>query len=92
MENPVVDLEALEPIIHKTMKDVVLSHIENYNLQESPLVVMVSGGVDSMVLLQLLQQCVNTDKLFVFHLNHSTRTESNDDAIFVQNYCSKNLL
>ena len=47
--------------------------------------IAVSGGLDSVTLLHLM---VETGlKLTVAHLDHSIRSESGDDAIFVQKLC-----
>lgn len=51
---------------------------------------MVSGGVDSMVLLHVATQAVSSSNLVVCHLDHGLRAESGDDLIFVQKICSKN--
>ncbi len=50
------------------------------------LLLAVSGGIDSMVLLHLMQQ---TDyQISVAHINHNTRNgESFKDQKFVENYC-----
>lgn len=55
-----------------------------------PVIVGVSGGVDSMVLLYAL---VNNDyTVIVCHVNHGLRTESDGDEIFVKNYAKKHHL
>lgn len=51
------------------------------------LVVSVSGGVDSMVLLDFLRK-MNLD-LVVVHFNHQIRPESDLEASLVSDYCSK---
>ena len=47
----------------------------------------VSGGVDSMVMLDMLVQ-QNTD-VFVVHVNHKIRVEADDDCAFVQSTCKR---
>lgn len=59
-------------------------------LTEKKIILMVSGGVDSVVLLYVAQKCVDPKKLAVFHLDHQARENSQEDFIFVQNICSKN--
>ena len=55
-----------------------------------PLVVSVSGGVDSMVLLTLL--CETNYKLIVVHFNHLKREESIIEKDLVESFCKdKNL-
>lgn len=46
----------------------------------------VSGGVDSVVMLDMLCQNLSTnDEIFVAHFNHGTRSSANDDQQFVKN-------
>ncbi|MDB5170010.1 MAG: hypothetical protein JWN82_406 [Candidatus Saccharibacteria bacterium] len=52
-------------------------------LQPGKYVVAVSGGVDSVALLHLLQQ-ISGLQLVVAHFDHGIRPESADDAAFVQ--------
>ncbi|MFP7699496.1 tRNA lysidine(34) synthetase TilS [Candidatus Phytoplasma pyri] len=51
-------------------------------------VISVSGGVDSMVLLNVL--FYKNIRLVVVHFNHLKRKESYKDKILVENYCLKN--
>lgn len=48
-------------------------------------VVAVSGGVDSVVLLDMVAQEVASQRLVVAHFDHGIRPESADDAAFVKN-------
>ena len=50
---------------------------------EPTLIVAVSGGVDSVVLLHALRQHLPTAKLVVAHVNYHLRAESDADAAFV---------
>lgn len=55
------------------------------------LVIGVSGGIDSMVLLHVLQKIKHTFnfQIVVAHLNHGIRgEEAKSDAEFVQSYCA----
>lgn len=53
-------------------------------------VVAVSGGVDSVVLLHLLKELRNpTHPLLVVHVDHQLRQESYRDARFVQELCEE---
>ncbi|NCP67191.1 tRNA lysidine(34) synthetase TilS [bacterium] len=65
------------------------SFIESNKLESQKLILMVSGGVDSMVLLDIAAQVIDKSKLAVFHLNHNARAEAKADQIFVQNICTK---
>ena len=57
--------------------------------ETSRLLVAVSGGVDSVVLLHLLQSLAKTLKLSlqVAHLDHQIRPDSTGDADFVRDLC-----
>ena len=57
---------------------------------DNNIVVGVSAGPDSMCLLNLLQK--KTNKIIVCHINHNVRKESNEEEIFLKNYCNKNNL
>lgn len=75
--------------IKRSPHDIVKKFQENMTgLNISPcdtLVVGVSGGVDSVVLLNLLNSITNKEKpkLIVAHLNHGYREDSDMDEIFV---------
>ncbi|GEM_PF-4602423 len=69
------------------IEDIVLI---DKNLADANLGVAVSGGRDSMVLLDLLCKQITHTKLFVLHFNHNLRQQSDAEAKFVQNYCIEN--
>ncbi len=50
---------------------------------------MVSGGIDSCVLLHIAQKVVDRNNLAVFHLNHNLRKNSIQDFEFVEKLCKK---
>lgn len=52
------------------------------------LVVATSGGPDSMALLHLLKS--NGYKVICAHVNHNLRSVSDEEYIFVENYCKEN--
>jgi tRNA(Ile)-lysidine synthetase-like protein len=64
----------------------------------TPLIIGVSGGVDSMVLLNLAIQAVadrNTSTksaIIVCHIDHQIRAESSSDAEFVRAYCHEQVI
>ncbi len=56
--------------------------------KETPIVVAVSGGPDSMALLSMLQKQYKT--IIVAHVNHNTgRIGQKEEETFVKNYCQK---
>lgn len=56
---------------------------QNITLQPGKYVVAVSGGVDSVVLLDMVRQVPNV-KLIVAHFDHGIRENSSEDRRFVQ--------
>lgn len=60
-----------------------------YWLPKQKIVLAISGGVDSMVLLRLMQIAAEKDQLelAVAHINHELRRESEAEAKYLQNYC-----
>ena len=74
----------------------VLKTIQKYNLIESgdKIVVGVSGGPDSMCLLDILiKVCQNSPSplaIVVAHVNHMIREEPNEEEDFVKTFCEKN--
>lgn len=79
------------------MKDKVLKTIEKYNLIEDgdKLVLAVSGGPDSIAMLDVLNE-IRYDKkanmnfdIVVAHVNHMIRKEAEEDEKYVKDYCNK---
>ena len=76
------------------MEEKILKTIKKYNLISNgdKIVVAVSGGPDSMCLLNILKnlrQKFNIE-LFVAHINHMIREEADSETEYVKNYCEKN--
>lgn len=65
-------------------------NIINKNIQnkKEPLIISLSGGVDSMVLMHVLQKLKKT--FVAFHINYNNRNETNLEAEFLRDYCSIN--
>ncbi|MDQ3093677.1 MAG: tRNA lysidine(34) synthetase TilS [bacterium] len=64
--------------------------LNNISLPDGKYIVAVSGGVDSIVLLNLLATKLSpTTTLVVAHVDHGIRTESVDDAKFVEELAKK---
>ena len=75
------------------MKEKILETIKRYNLIEpnDNILVGVSGGPDSLCLLDLLYELNNEKKLNikinVAHINHGIRKDASLDESFVQKFC-----
>ena len=72
------------------LKNVCKNFLLQENLENQKLLLMVSGGVDSVVLAEIIRQIHNPQLLHIFHLDHGFRDTSKDDADFVQQYAEKN--
>jgi len=80
------------------MEKQVLDTIKKYNLiqENDNIVIGVSGGPDSMCLLDVLKNIKNDNilglefNIYVAHINHMLREEANEEEEYVQEYCSKN--
>lgn len=79
--------------VNSTIVEIVENTNEKYNLFElkDTIVVGVSGGPDSVTLLNVLYNLKEKYnlKLVVAHINHMIRKESDDEAIFVENICKE---
>ncbi len=77
------------------LKEKVLETIKKYNLIENgeKIVVGVSGGPDSICLINILNEIKNEKQikfdLVVCHINHEIREEAQEDEEFVKNYCKQ---
>lgn len=75
------------------MKVKVINTIKKYNLIEDgdKIVLGVSGGPDSISMLQILNEIKKEFKfeIYVAHINHMIREDAIDDERFVMEYCKK---
>lgn len=78
------------------IKERILDTIQKYNLIESneKIICGVSGGPDSICMLDILRQIKETLNfdIIVCHINHLIREEAISDEKYVVNYCQKNEL
>ena len=76
-------------------KEQVLETIKKYNLidQNDKIVCAVSGGPDSICMLDILRRIKEENKInfdiIVCHINHMIRVEATADEQYVENYCKK---
>lgn len=73
------------------MKDKILQTIKKYNLIEKgdSIVIGVSGGPDSICLLNVLNELKEEldFKIFVAHINHMIRKEADEETEYVKEFC-----
>ena len=75
------------------LEEKILKTIKKYNLiqNDDKIVIGVSGGPDSMCLLDCLY-CLKDDlkiELVVAHVNHMIRAEAEEETKYVNEYCQK---
>ena len=70
----------------------IIDYLDKKLSSSDKLVVAVSGGPDSMFLLDVLLKVRKTKDIdiIVAHVNHNVRSESYDEANKVKEYCIKN--
>ena len=79
------------------LEDKVLKTIQKFNLlkEKDTVIVAVSGGPDSMCLLNVLynlKEELKISRLIVVHVNHMLRQEAEEETQYVKKYCEeKNL-
>ena len=75
------------------LEEKVLNTINKYNMIQSGdgIVIGVSGGPDSMTLLNILNNLKEklNIKLYVAHINHSIRKEADEETESVKDFCKK---
>ncbi len=62
--------------------------LKTQNLENEKILLMVSGGVDSVVLFDIATKVLKPKNIAVFHLDHNYRKDSKKDLEFVQEMCS----
>lgn len=71
----------------KAAKTIKLNHLYN---KSNFLMLMVSGGSDSVALAYIINELVGNKRFAIMHLNHNLRASSSNDAHFVEEF-SKHL-
>jgi len=65
----------------------LVDHLSDH-LKKSKIFISLSGGVDSMVLLDMFSKSKNT-KVYALHINYNNREESTEEAEFLSEYCKE---
>ena len=77
------------------MEEKILNTIKKYNLIENgdSIVIGVSGGPDSICLLNILNEIKKDKKIdfniYVAHINHMIREEAEEETQYVEEFCKK---
>ena len=71
------------------LEKLFLDFLTREKLEGKKLILAVSGGVDSRVLLEVTSRLIVPELLAVFHLDHGSRKSSTKDFEFVQKICSE---
>ncbi len=93
---PFIFLFGNEKIKEIDFNDKLIKSIENFimcnKFKNNGIIVSLSGGVDSMVILSILIRLSKKLELKVYavHINYNLRNESKLEANFLKNYCIKN--
>jgi len=59
------------------------------HIKKTPIILAISGGVDSMVLLDICKDTFEKNDMRIVHINHKVRKESTKDKLLIENYCEK---
>ena len=71
------------------LEETITDFLSQENLKDQKILIAVSGGVDSRVLLEILNKLCVQGNIAVFHLDHGTRKASAADCVFVKNLCAE---
>lgn len=75
------------------MENELVSHfssiIEGFDTGEKSVRVALSGGCDSIALVELLYRTFDRKRLAAVHINHNIREESAEDVAFVEAFCKE---
>lgn len=73
-----------------TLIDSVRSELRRRGVRATDMLILgVSGGVDSMTLLQVLADMHPKKYLQIVHVDHGIREDSHEDAVLVKKACDR---
>ena len=68
----------------------VYDFLENLNISKNDnIIVAVSFGPDSMMLLDVIKNFYKQNDIICAHVHHNHRKESDEEAILLEKYCKK---
>jgi len=70
----------------QSLRNSLEDYINKNKLKEKKIGLACSGGVDSMVLLDLLVQLISKKNLYIYHCNHSWHNRSHDIKVALKNF------
>lgn len=87
----------MEPAVHHVVYSTISSFLKHQRIMPNssatiPVVVSLSGGVDSMVIASVLAHMARTNynfKVYAIHIDYGNRPESAAEAAFVERYCDQ---
>ena len=68
----------------------VYNFIDNLIIKSEYIIAAISGGPDSMCLLDVLLKYKNKYKIVVAHVHHNLRKESDEEAMMLKRFCAIN--
>lgn len=66
-----------------------INYLKTILKKDDVVAIGLSGGPDSMCLLDILLSLNLNLKIIAIHINHNIRKESDDEAVFVKEYCNQ---
>jgi len=61
--------------------------LSKYDLDDKKILLAVSAGVDSMVMLDFARQVLNPKNLYILYINHNVRSDTKLDQDLIAKYC-----
>ena len=89
LEDTSRNISSHHEITHCSLYSSIIEFIKKYNITN--ILISLSGGVDSMVLLEIIETIKKVDmsdlSIYCCHLNYNNREESQDEREFLKAYC-----
>ena len=79
--NPYQEIKK-EPLIY-------IGDFNQLNINNYPIIISLSGGVDSVTCLYSMVHLFNPNKIIAVHINYNNRIETKDECNFLRSLCNK---